>query len=149
MSEADTPFWKRKSLTEMSPAEWESLCDGCAQCCLNKLEDEDTGDKYVTNVACRMLDIRTCRCKDYSQRLDKVATCLALSPAAPDLFEWLPQTCAYRRLAEGKDLPAWHPLVMHDPQLVHALGISVQNYAVSEEYIHPEQFELHIIDKLE
>lgn len=149
MSDNNLPFWKTKSLSEMSKAEWELLCDGCAQCCLSKLEDEDTGERYITNVACHMLDINTCRCRDYSHRLHKVSTCLALSPANPELFEWLPQTCAYRRLAEGRDLPKWHPLVSHDHQLVHTLGISVQKYAISEEYIHPEQLELHIIEKLD
>ena len=133
----------------MNQAEWESLCDGCAQCCLSKLEDEDTGERYVTNVACFMLDINTCRCRNYTQRLQTVATCLRLSPDNPELFEWLPHTCAYRRLAEGKDLPQWHPLRSQAPQLVHELGISVRKYAISEEYIHPEQLELHIIEKLD
>ena len=125
-------FWKRKSLAEMSKTEWESLCDGCALCCLQKLEDEQTGDVYFTDVACRLLDTETCRCTDYAARAKKVADCLVLSADEPDTFHWLPGSCAYRRLAEGQELPDWHPLRTGDPDSVHAAGISAKGKVVSE-----------------
>ncbi len=125
-------FWKRKSLAEMTNSEWESLCDGCALCCLQKLEDEETGDVYFTDVACRLLDTATCRCTDYAARAKKVADCLVLSADEPDTFHWLPGSCAYRRLADGKDLPDWHPLRTGDPDSVHEAGISAKDKVVSE-----------------
>jgi len=125
-------FWKRKSLAEMSKTEWESLCDGCALCCLQKLEDEETGDVYFTDVACRLLDTETCRCTDYTARAKKVADCLVLSADEPDTFHWLPASCAYRRLADGKDLPDWHPLRTGNPDSVHGAGISAKGKMVSE-----------------
>ena len=125
-------FWKRKSLAEMSKSEWESLCDGCALCCLQKLEDEETGDVYFTDVACRLLDTDTCRCTDYPARAKKVATCLVLSADEPEALHWLPGSCAYRLLAEGNDLPEWHPLRTGDPNTVHEAGISAKGKAVSE-----------------
>lgn len=137
-------FWKRKSLAEMSRREWESLCDGCALCCLHKVEDEDTGDIYFTDIACRLLDLGTCRCTDYSARAKKVADCLVLSVDQPETFAWLPGTCAYRLLAEGEDLPEWHPLITGDPESVHAAGISVRGKAVSEN----EQSRYSVLRKL-
>ncbi len=125
-------FWKRKSLAEMSTAEWESLCDGCALCCLQKLEDEETGDVYFTDVACRLLDTQTCRCTNYAARAKKVASCLVLSVDEPETFNWLPNSCAYRRLADGKDLPEWHPLLTGDPDSVHEAGVSAKGKVVSE-----------------
>jgi uncharacterized cysteine cluster protein YcgN (CxxCxxCC family) len=125
-------FWKRKSLTDMSQDEWESLCDGCALCCLQKLEDEETGDIYFTDVACRLLDVDACRCNDYSKRAKLVASCLVLTADQPETFRWLPRSCAYRLLAEGEELPDWHPLVTGDPDSVHEAGISAKGKAVSE-----------------
>ena len=128
----DTPFWKTKRLEEMSPDEWESLCDGCARCCLAKLEDEDTGEIAYTNVACRLLDMGSCQCTRYPERSRYVPDCITLTPDNVDRLPWMPSTCAYRLVAEGKDLPAWHPLVSGDPQSVHWAGISVRGRVVPE-----------------
>lgn len=131
--EDDTPFWKRKSLDEMSRPEWESLCDGCARCCLIKLEDSDTGEIAYTDIACRLLDLGSCRCGDYLHRKSKVPDCVKLTPDKIEDLRWMPSTCAYRLVAEGKDLAWWHPLVSGDPDTIHQAGISVCNRVVPEE----------------
>lgn len=142
-------FWKNKSLHEMSPAEWESLCDKCGHCCLVKLEDEETGKLYVTNVACRLLDTETCRCRDYVHRNKLVSQCLVLSVDKPELFKLLPESCAYRRLHSGLDLEPWHPLISGSNEAIKLAGGTVCEFAISEEYVHPEQLQDHIIQQLD
>lgn len=121
------PFWAVKTLEAMSPQEWESLCDGCARCCLVKLEDEDTGEIHYTDVGCTLLDGGACRCRDYPNRQKKVEDCVRLTPEAVRTLRWLPKTCAYRLIAEGKPLAWWHPLVSGNPDTVHLAGISVRD----------------------
>ena len=126
------PFWKTKTLGEMSKAEWESLCDGCGKCCLHKLQDADTEEILSTNVACRLLNLKSCQCSDYPNRKIKVPDCVQLTPETAGTLPWLPPTCAYRLLAEGEDLPHWHPLVSGSSETVHAAGISVRGRSLSE-----------------
>ncbi|MEO1201309.1 MAG: YcgN family cysteine cluster protein [Pseudomonadota bacterium] len=126
------PFWERKSLSEMTSTEWESLCDGCALCCMHKVEDEDSGEVFYTNLACRLLETDSCRCTDYPNRVKQVADCLSLTPDDSEAFEWLPATCAYRLLSRGEPLFDWHPLITGDPESVHEAGISVRGDVLSE-----------------
>lgn len=145
----DAPFWKTKTLTELTREEWESLCDGCARCCLHKLEDEDTGEIYVTNVVCRLLDLRTCRCSNYPERSRLNPECLQLTPDLLTQLRWMPHSCAYRLLAEGKDLPAWHHLVCGDREEVHRQGISVRGKVLSEREANMDALEDYIVDEIE
>jgi len=138
------PFWREKALDEMSTAEWESLCDGCARCCLNKLEDVETGEIAYTNVACRLLEPATCRCTNYAERQRYVPDCVALTPKSVNEIKWLPSTCAYRILADGGALPAWHPLVSGDPRSVVTAGISVLGKIVSER--EAQDLEDHVVE---
>ena len=139
------PFWERKSLSEMTAAEWEALCDGCGKCCLNKIEDIDTGEILPTRVACRLLDLGSCRCSNYAERKRLVPDCVMLTPANVATIPWLPSTCAYRLIAEGKALAWWHPLVSGDPDTVHQAGISVRGRVVSERRLEGP-LEDHIVD---
>lgn len=138
-------FWQDKPLSAMSHREWESLCDGCAKCCLHKLEDEASGEVYYTDVACRQLDLHSCRCKDYANRHRLVADCVSFTSADLEELGWLPSTCAYRLLAEGSALPDWHPLVTGDVDSVRVAGHSVCGRAVSEDALDARQIEQRIV----
>lgn len=138
-------WWHDKSLAELSPGEWESLCDGCAKCCLHKLEDEDDGEVFYTRVRCRHLDEQTCRCSDYPNRSVMVPNCIRLEPDTVGELDWLPSTCAYRLRSQGELLPDWHPLVSGDSDSVHRAGVSVRGRSISDEYVHPDGFDEHIV----
>ena len=139
-------FWKNKKLAELTPAEWESLCDGCAICCLYKLQDEETNEIYYTDVACRLLDMKHCTCTAYTDRSRLMPTCVVLTPAILEAIDWLPATCAYRRVKEGRDLEWWHPLISGKPGLVHRLGISIRGKATPEEGVDMENLEDRVVD---
>ncbi len=145
---ADQVFWKRKTLQEMSQTEWESLCDGCGKCCLQKLEDEDDGMVYYTRVVCRYMT-DDCRCSEYQNRHELVPNCVWLKPEDVENFFWLPSTCAYRILAEGRDLPLWHPLVSGDPELIHAVNISVSHMdLVADDQVPEDHWQNYVIDNV-
>lgn len=141
-------FWETRTLSQMSRDEWEALCDGCGKCCLNKLEDEDTGDVALTRIACRLLDNETCRCTQYDIRHQFVPECIVLQPStiAEHLY-WLPQTCAYRLIHEGRPLEPWHPLISGDPASVHKADVSMQGRTVPEFEVHEDDWEEHIIEE--
>lgn len=138
-------FWERKSLDELSDAEWESLCDGCGRCCLHKLEDEDTGDVHYTDVACKLLDTQSCRCTQYQDRLAHVPDCLLVRPLDEQKLNWLPSSCAYVKVAKGQALAEWHPLISGDPNSVHRAGISVKGRCFSETEVPLVEWEHHLI----
>jgi hypothetical protein len=138
-------FWETKTLAEMSDQEWESLCDGCARCCMVKLEDEDTGEIHFTSVVCHLLDDDTCQCSRYPQRHELVDDCIQIDAQNIATVRWLPGSCAYRRLSEGRGLADWHPLISGSPASVVEAGMSVRGNVVSEAAVHPSELESHII----
>jgi uncharacterized cysteine cluster protein YcgN (CxxCxxCC family) len=142
----DRPFWRRKAMRDMTQAEWESLCDGCGRCCLNKLQEEGSDRTFYTDVGCRLLDPQSCRCKDYKHRAAKVKDCVTLTPRNINRISWLPPTCAYKLVAAGRDLYWWHPLVSGDPETVHAAGVSVRGKVGASEVDVPDKdLEDHIV----
>lgn len=148
-TESEGNWWDSKTLDELTTQQWESLCDGCAKCCLHKLEDEDSGEIFFTKVRCQYLNEENCRCSDYPRRSILMPNCIALRPDEVAAYDWLPSTCAYRLRANGEPLPQWHPLVSGNPESVHQAGISIRGRSVSDEYVHPDGYEEHIIHWVE
>lgn len=144
-----TDWWNTLALEELDPQQWEALCDGCAKCCLYKLEDEDSGAVVYTRVRCRYLLEESCRCSDFENRSLLMPDCIQLSPAIVAEIDWLPATCAYRLRARGEPLPTWHPLVSGDPESVHRAGISIRGRSISDQYVHPDGYEEHIVTWVE
>lgn len=141
-------FWERKPLTALTDKEWEALCDGCGKCCLNKLEDEDTAEVALTRIACRLFDDTTCRCAQYDIRHQFVPECIVLKPSNLDSHAyWMPETCAYRLLWQGKPLFDWHPLISGDPETVHTAGVSMRQATVPEFDIPEDEWEDYIIEE--
>lgn len=141
-------FWEHKPLTKMNKAEWEAVCDGCGKCCLNKLEDEDTGEVAMTRIACRLLDNETCLCSQYPIRHQFVPECIVLTPKTlEDNLYWLPSTCGYRLLHEGRKLYDWHPLIAGDSETMHAAGVTMQGRTIPEFEVHEDDWEDHIIEE--
>ena len=141
-------FWKHKQLKSLSSEEWEALCDGCGKCCLNKLEDEDTGEVALTRIACRLLDDQSCKCGQYPIRHQFIPDCIVLKPSNIDENAyWMPKTCAYRLLWSGQPLFDWHPLISGNPETVHTANISVRGMTLSEFDINEEDWEDHIIEE--
>ena len=141
----ESSYWQNKSLEDMTAEEWEALCDGCGYCCLHKLQDEDTGIVYVTRIACELLDLQSCQCRDYSNRLSRVSMCAEIRVDTVKDLHWLPDTCAYRRLSEGRELPEWHPFLSGSQKSVVDAGMSVCLFAQSENNVHPDQWQDCII----
>jgi uncharacterized cysteine cluster protein YcgN (CxxCxxCC family) len=141
-----TEFWETKRLDELTDDEWEALCDGCGRCCLRKLEDEETGEIHYTDVACRLLDITTCRCTDYPRRLERVDDCVRISRDRLEELSWMPATCAYRLRHENRPLPDWHPLVSGRAESVHEAGISVRHRVLSEHCVHEDDVHQRLIE---
>jgi uncharacterized cysteine cluster protein YcgN (CxxCxxCC family) len=141
-------FWETVPLKKMTPEEWEALCDGCGKCCLNKIEDADTGEVFLTRVACRLLDDQSCQCAQYQIRKNLVPECIQLSPETIETHAyWMPVTCAYRLLWQGRELPDWHPLLTGDPESVHAAGVSVRGITVPEFEVDEDEWEDYIIEE--
>lgn len=149
MQPMDQPFWKTTALEAMSREQWESLCDGCGKCCLSKLEDDDTGDIYWTSVGCRLFDAGTCRCSDYANRFARVPDCVGLTPQNVRTISWLPSSCAYRLIAEGRDLYWWHPLISGSVETVHEAGISMRGRVTASEsdMVEPEDYFDHVLEQ--
>ncbi len=143
------PWWNSVPLSELNPEQWEALCDGCAKCCLHKLLDEDTEEVLYTKVRCRYLDEASCRCSDYERRSILVPECIKLTRENTADLDWLPSTCAYRLRSHGERLPGWHPLESGDRNSVHRAGVSIRGRAVSDEYVHPDGYDEHIIHWVE
>ena len=146
---AVTEWWNRLSLQELDKDQWEALCDGCAKCCLHKLEDEDSGEVFYTRIRCQYLDEDSCRCSDYPRRSVMVPHCIHLDKGSVADLDWLPVTCAYRLRSRGEPLPEWHYLVSGSRETVHREGVSIRGRAVSDEYVHPDGFEEHIVQWVE
>jgi uncharacterized cysteine cluster protein YcgN (CxxCxxCC family) len=140
-------FWQKKTLREFTPEEWDLLCDGCGQCCQYKLEDEESGDLYLTNVVCRFLNTESCRCSVYEKRHIAVPTCVQLTPENVSTLEWIPPTCAYRLIAEGKPMPIWHPLISGSTESVHNAGISVRGRVISESKVDMKNLKEFVINE--
>ena len=140
-------FWEQKTLDQLSHDEWESLCDGCAKCCLQQLEDEDSGTLVFTDVACDLLDGATCRCSDYSNRSERVPSCMTLTPSnVTECAEFAPPSCAYRLLVEGKPLPEWHHLLSGSPETIHTRNLSVRDKTRSASSVQEEDLEDYVVD---
>jgi uncharacterized cysteine cluster protein YcgN (CxxCxxCC family) len=144
-----TDWWHTKTLSELTGEQWEALCDGCAKCCLHKLEDEDSGEVVYTKVRCRYLDESACRCSDYANRSVLVPQCIQLSPELTPDLDWLPATCAYRLRSHGEQLPDWHYLISGDRESVHSAAVSIRGRAVSDEFVHPDGYDEHIVHWVE
>lgn len=141
-------FWETTPLSRMTQAEWEALCDGCGKCCLNKLEDEETSEVVLTRVACRLFDDATCLCSKYHVRKQYVPECISLTYKTLDRhMYWLPKTCAYKLLHQGKPLYDWHPLISGDPETVHQAGVSVRRATISESAVDEDDWEAHVIEE--
>lgn len=139
------PFWKEKELSELSTKEWESLCDGCGKCCCIRLEDEDTADIYITDVVCKLFDAQTCQCTDYKNRSSLVPDCVTLTPKNVHQLRWMPETCAYRLVAAGQDLPEYHHLISGDRNSIHEAGMSVQNAVICETVIEEDDLPRRLV----
>lgn len=144
----DKGFWKNKSLAEMTSEEWEALCDGCGICCMYKIEDEDTGEIEMTSIACRFLDLENVTCQLYDSRFGAMPTCIKLTPSKVETLDWLPDTCAYRLILQGKPLPDWHPLVSGEADSVHRVGVSVKGKAIHECDVNLDNLEDYVVSEL-
>lgn len=149
MVKETVPYWKTKTLEEMNDDEWELLCDGCARCCQIKLEDDDDGEIYYTQLVCRLLDLDSCQCTEYETRSKLVPTCVSMKAKDVRNIKWMPDTCAYRLLAEGKDLPEWHPLISKDKYSVIDANISVRGNVIPEYKVPEDEWEYYVTDKHE
>jgi len=149
MTNSEKPFWESKKLEEMNREEWESLCDGCGRCCLHKLQNDFTDEIYYTQIVCKLLDQETCRCTRYDERSVLIPTCVTMKPEDARNLDWMPNTCAYRLLANGKALPFWHPLITGSREAMIDEGITVTGKVIPEDEVPEEDWQDYIIDKLE